>query len=73
VGMLVGKGQQRDVARTLDRDGQSSLVFGTGSCLAAAFDLAAISQESAKHVCLLIVDVVDLIDAEHADFAPAIE
>ena len=68
--MLVGKRQQCDVASPFDRGGQSSLVLGAGSRFPAPFDLAALGQESTQHVCLLVVDEIDLVHTEHTHFSP---
>src|SRR5436190_12332779 len=65
--------KQRDVTRLLDRVGEPPLVRGAHARDAAGDDLAALGHEGVKHLHVLIVDVVDLLDAEPANFlAPEI-
>src|SRR5437660_2681927 len=58
--------KQRDVARLLDRVGEPPLVRRAHARDAAGDDLAALGHKGVKHLHVLIVDVVDLIDAEPA-------
>lgn len=71
--MLVGERQHRKMSGALDRDGQSPLVFCACSCFSPPFDFSAVGQEPAKHICLFVIDVVDLVDAKHTHFSPARE
>ena len=57
----------------LDRDSQSPLMLGTRSCFSSPFYFSAVGQEPAKHISLFVIDVIDLVNAEHAHFAPASE
>ena len=66
-----GEGQQRDLARALDRDGQAALMARAGAGLAPRLDLAALGDVAPQLVRLLVVDVLDLVDAESADLAAA--
>src|SRR5437660_7835747 len=58
--------KQRDVTRLLDRVGEPPLVRGAHSRNAAGDDLAALGYERVKHLHVLIVDIVDPLDAEPA-------
>src|SRR5260370_38423908 len=59
-------GQERDRAGALERRGQRPLVAGAGPGDAPREDLAPGADEAAKARDLLVVDVVDLLDAERA-------
>src|SRR6266403_140183 len=64
---------ERDVARLLDRLRQPALVRGAHARNAARRDLAALGNEGSEQPHVLVVDVVDPIDAEPAYFlAPEI-
>src|SRR5438270_11285724 len=63
--------QQGDVARLLDRVGQAALVRSANSGEAPRDDLAALGHELAKQAHVLIVDSVDLLDAEFANLLAA--
>ena len=67
--MCGGIGQKRHMPRVLQRDGQPTLVLGAGAGLAARLDLGAVGQEAAQPHQVLVVDVVDLVDAELANLA----
>src|SRR5689334_13262490 len=58
--------QQGDVARLLDGIGQPPLVRGADAGNAARHDLAALGHEGVQQLHILVVDVVDLLDAEAA-------
>ena len=62
--------QQGDVARLLDGVGEPPLVWGAHAGDAARDDLAALRHEGVQQLHVFIVDVVDLLDAEPADFLP---
>src|SRR5215831_13005051 len=61
--------QQRDGARALQGVGQRPLMLGARPGDAARQDLAPLGQEPAEAADLLVVDVVDALDAERADLA----
>jgi hypothetical protein len=65
------EGQEGDVARSLEGEGEHALMPGTGTRLAPGLDLGAVGDEATKLGGLLVVDGVDFIDAERADAAPA--
>jgi hypothetical protein len=64
-----GEGEQRQVPGTLDRDRQRALMLGAGASLAAWLDHAALRDEATHTRHVLVVDVLDAIDAEAADLA----
>src|SRR5262245_17076151 len=64
---------QRDLARALDRRLQLALVHRAGARDAPRQDLAALRDERADQLDVLVVDVVDLVRAELADLAAAEE
>ena len=64
--------QQSHVAGPLQGDGQHALVAGAGAGLAARLDLAAVGNVAAQLARVLVVDLVNLVDAERTD-APAAE
>ena len=55
-----GVGQQRHLAGVLDRLGDLALLLGADAGDAAGADLAAVGDELAQQVGVLVVDVVDL-------------
>ena len=59
--------QQRDLAGTLDRHGQLTLMDGAGTGRAARKDLAALGQIAAQLRRILVIDLSDLVDAEAAN------
>src|SRR5882757_6966941 len=62
---------QRDLTCTLDRRLQLSLMLGTGTGDPARQNLAALGHKGPQQLDVLVVDVVDLVRAELADFPPA--
>jgi len=62
----LGKGQQRQMPRPLDRRCQRSLVLGARACLAPWLDHAAIGYEAAHAGHVLVVNVPDSVRAESA-------
>ena len=60
-------GQQSNVAGALDSDLNLSLVLSAGTGHTAGQDLAALADELAELVGILVVDEVDLVCAENAD------
>src|ERR1035441_2977813 len=60
--------QQRDVARLLDGVGQAPLMRSADAGNAARDDLAPFRHEGVEHFHVLVIDVVDLLDAEPAHF-----
>src|SRR6476660_3465277 len=62
-----GEGQERDVARPLDGQGELALVLGAGAEHPARQDLAPLGHEPGEELHVLVVDVVDLVRAELAD------
>src|SRR5207237_9122217 len=61
--------QQRDRARTLERRRQRPLMPGARPGHAPRQDLASVADKAAQARYLLVVDVVDLLDAEGAYLA----
>ena len=57
----------------LDGYGQSTLVFGAGSSLAAILDLATVCHKAAQRGDILVVDSFRLLKAKGADFASLLE
>src|ERR1039457_1336136 len=76
IAILLDRGRKRhqsDVARLLDGFGQSPLMGSADSGDAARRDLATLGDERVEELHFLVVDVVDPLDAEAADFlAPEI-
>src|SRR4051812_17996906 len=58
--------KQRDVTRLLDRVGEPPLVRSAHTRNPARDNLAALGHEGVKHLHVLIVDIVDPLDAEPA-------
>src|ERR1019366_5315379 len=58
--------QQRDVPRLLDRVREPALVRRAHARNAARHDLAPLRHEGVQHLHVLVVDIVDLLDAEPA-------
>ena len=67
--VLGSEGQQRQLARPLERDIQRTLMRCACARLAARLDLAPVRQEPTQPVEVLVVDLFDLVDAELADLA----
>src|SRR5437763_7868887 len=61
--------QQRELARPFEGRGEPALVLGTGAGLAARLDLAALGEEAAQARRILVVDALDVVNAEAADAA----
>src|SRR5579871_2147451 len=61
-----GERDQHDVARLLDRLGQAPLMRGAHARDPPRRDLAALADEGAQQANVLVVDIVDFIDAEPA-------
>jgi hypothetical protein len=58
------------VAGALDSDSELTLMHSAGTADAARKDLTALGADAARKTAgILIVDVFDLISAEHANFA----
>src|SRR5690349_12192107 len=66
-----GERQQGDVARLLDGRRKPALVRRADARQAARHDLAALGHELRKQTHVLVIDGVDLLDAELADFLAA--
>ena len=62
----VDVGQERHLARALDRDGDLALVAPAGAGDAALADLALLRDVAAELVDVLVVDLLDLVLAEEA-------
>jgi len=65
-----GVRQHRHEPSPLQRGGQHALVLRAGAALAARIDLAAVADVSTDPADVLVVDLLDLVDAERADLAP---
>jgi hypothetical protein len=63
-----GKRQQSDVAGALDGHAEPALVTRADAGHAAGKNLAALLHELGKNVGALVVDEIDLLDTELADF-----
>jgi hypothetical protein len=63
-----GKRQQSDVASALDSDAEPALVTRANAGHAARKNLAALLHKLGKNVGALVVDQIDLLDTELADF-----
>ena len=61
--------KQCDVARSLDRDGQRSLVGSAVSGDAARKDLTSLGDISSQRCNILIIDRLRALCTEHADFS----
>ena len=60
--------EQGEVPGTLDGDGQTTLVSRTGARLPSGLDLPAFGDVAAQLERVLVVNTVDLVHAERADF-----
>src|SRR2546430_1715363 len=67
--MVCRKGQQREVTRPLDGDGQAALMFGACPGLTARANLPSIGQVAAQGVGVFVGHFLDLVQAKIADFA----
>lgn len=65
-----GEWNQGDIARTLDGDGQRALVPSARSELSTWLDLASLTDVSTEPCDILVVNMLDIVDAECADLAP---
>src|SRR5258708_4580681 len=63
------EGQQRQVTRPFDGDGQAALMFGARPGLAARANLPSIRQVAAKGVGVFVGYFLDFVQAKIADFA----
>src|ERR1700694_817008 len=61
--------EQGDRSRALEGSRERTLVAGAGACNPSRQDLAAVAHKAAEARDLLVIDVVDLLDAEAADLA----
>jgi len=64
-----GVGQEGQMARSLDRQGQTPLMAGTRAGPASRLDLPLLGDKAAQHIDVLGGHVIDLVDAERT--APA--
>jgi hypothetical protein len=71
VDVLCREGQERHVARALEGDGQHPLVSRTRAGLTTRLDLASVGDVATQARRLLVIDLLDLVDAESADTTPA--
>jgi hypothetical protein len=58
------------VPGTLERDAQATLVLGARACLSSGFNAGAIGKEPSELAGVLVVDDLDLLDAERTHPAP---
>jgi hypothetical protein len=68
-----GEGEQRDVARLLDRERELALMARADARQAAGNDLAALGDEALQQPHVAVADGVDLLRAELADLLAAEE
>ena len=68
-GLFCRERQQRNVSGTFDGNGQLTLMFCTGTGNPARQDLAPFGDELAQLGCIFIIDFLDFVDAEGADFS----
>src|SRR5437879_3723441 len=73
IGLSCCKRQQSNIAGPLDGRSQAALMGSTHAGQAARHDLAALCHELLQHADVLVIDVVDFLDTELADFLPAEE
>src|SRR5690349_3315900 len=71
--MLSRVGQQRHLARALHGQRDGALVLRARADLAARLELAAVRDVAAQHRDVLVVGLVDLVDAEGTATAPCAE
>jgi hypothetical protein len=71
--MLGREREHGQLAGALERDVQQALVGGAGACLATRLDLAALRQVTTQSAQVLVVNFVDLVDAELANLAARCE
>src|SRR3954471_12760658 len=72
VDVLGRERQQGHVTGALQGDGEHALVPGARAGLATRLDLAAVGNVATQLARVLVIDLVDLVDAERTD-APATE
>jgi hypothetical protein len=65
--------QQRNLARALYRERDAALVLCAGADLPARFELPTVGHVTAEHRDILVIGVLDLVDAEGAATAPGAE
>ena len=67
--MVVGVGQQRQVACMLDRPGELALItrFGTGD--PAGYDFARFADELFQQIEILVIDLGDSFSGEATEFS----
>ena len=70
--MRRAKGEHGQNTRTLNGSGQTPLVLGTDSGLAPGLDLASVRKKSPELVDLLVVDFLDMVNAEGAQLTPGV-
>jgi len=70
--LLRGEGQQGQLAGALDGRAQPSLMLGAGSGRASRLYPRSLRQVSTKPVDVLVVNVLDLIDAKLTGLAPVV-
>src|SRR5271156_6689298 len=68
-----GEGEQRNVARLLDRQAQAALVAGADTRQTARNDLAPLSYKTLQQANVAVGDRIDLLRAELADLLAAEE
>ena len=68
---FAGERQQRDIAGPLDRSPEHALMQRAETGVAARQDLAPVTDELFQRFYILVVNVVDLIDAEEVHLAAA--
>ena len=61
--------KQGNLTRTLDRDGQLTLMIGTSTGHTAGQDLSTLGKVSAKLRSVFIIDMLNLIDTKSAYFS----
>ena len=68
--MMVGADRdQRNVSRALHGGGKAPLVLGADTCLTPGLDLESVGNVTPKSVDVLVVDIVDVVDAKGAHLA----
>ena len=61
------EGQQSHMTGALDRGGQLTLMLGAGAGSTAGQDLATLGHQATQLSSVLVIDIIDLVDAETAN------
>jgi hypothetical protein len=70
--VLCGVGEQGQEARPLDGDGQAALMARAGAGAPAGIHLTRVGDEALEEVDILVIDVINLVNAKLAEAAALI-